>query len=809
VSVRLSARSKFRSSASREDKRDPGRDAKPGARVADRHGEGRGGRPAAGLAPVLDPRVDADVDPDAGAERTAKRGIAKTNRGARDAGGAVRADPARLGLHSDWDFILHLPLRYEDETRLAAVADLQEGEDAQVAGEVMHSEIVYRGRRQLVASLRDDAGDSLALRWLNFYPSQSKLVAVGRRVRVYGAPRAGLAGWEMIHPRVRAIDLAVPLPTTLTPIYSTVAGVPQHTLRRRIERALRAVTLSDTLPLEMRRRLGLCALDQALRALHRPPAAAATAQRIGPAARGTGVDTADDGRSDGNGGEGGGLDSSSNGGSIRASRENPENREYWRRVKFDELLAQQLSLRRARAQRAQRTAPTLRGDGSLAAKLLATLPFQLTTAQRRVLAEIGADLASGRPMHRLLQGDVGSGKTVVAALACARAIESGFQSALMAPTEILAEQHFRRIAFWLEPLGVRVAWLTGRLRAADKRAAQQAAAAGTVDLVIGTHALVQDAVSFARLGLAIVDEQHRFGVRQRLALRTGRKQAARVLNTNDAEATPHVLMLSATPIPRTLALSYLADLDVSTIDEMPPGRHPVTTKIIAARRQGEVLRRISTAVASGRQAYWVCPLVDDSDEVAATAATRRYDETRAALPNLRVGLVHGQLPAAEKAAAMQRFIAGEIDLLVATTVIEVGVDVANATLMVIEHAERFGLAQLHQLRGRVGRGGQQSFCILLYEEPLSAAARERLKVIFESNDGFEIARRDLALRGPGEFLGSRQSGLPLLRYADLQQDAALVELARNASATLLAEHPAAAAAHIARWLGPRAAMLDA
>ncbi len=751
------------------------------------------------------------------ADGDVSRGVAQASADTKDAGTSARSSLARLGLHSDWDFVLHLPLRYEDETRLAAVADLQDGAEAQVAGEIVHSEIVYRGRRQLIASLRDAGGDSLALRWLNFYPSQSKLVAVGRRVRVYGAPRDGLAGWEMIHPRVRALELAVPLPTTLTPIYPTVAGVPQHTLRRRIERALRDVTLKDTLPPELRERLGLCALDQALRALHRPPPAAMAARRNAPVAGAAGSDPANEGeldcrdsdRDEGRDFSERSYDSNSESSDLRDRHETPENREYWRRVKFDELLAQQLSLRSARVQRAQRNAPILRSDGALAAKLLAALPFQLTAAQQRVLAEIETDLASGRPMHRLVQGDVGSGKTVVAALACARAIECGLQSALMAPTEILAEQHFRRITFWLEPLGVRVAWLTGRLRAADKRAAQQAIAAGTVDLVIGTHALVQEAVSFARLGLAIVDEQHRFGVQQRLALRTGRKQSARTLNSNDSGVTPHVLMLSATPIPRTLAMSYLADLDVSTIDEMPPGRHPVTTKLVAARRQDEVLRRISAAVASGRQAYWVCPLIDDSDEIAATAATRRYEETRAALPKLRIGLVHGQLPAAERAAAMQRFVAGEIDLLVATTVIEVGVDVANATLMVIEHAERFGLAQLHQLRGRVGRGSEQSFCVLLYEEPLSAAARERLKVIFESNDGFEIARRDLELRGPGEFLGSRQSGVPLLRYADLQQDVALVELARDAAEVLMAAHPDAAEIHVARWLGRRAAMLDA
>jgi ATP-dependent DNA helicase RecG len=399
-----------------------------------------------------------------------------------------------------------------------------------------------------------------------------------------------------------------------------------------------------------------------------------------------------------------------------------------------------------------------------------------------------------------VQGDVGSGKTVVAALAAARAIDSGYQAALMAPTEILAEQHFRRIEQWLSPLGVQVAWLAGRLRPAEKRAVHESIASGAAQLVVGTHALVQEAVQFARLGLAIVDEQHRFGVAQRLALR-------------EAAVAPHLLMLSATPIPRTLAMSYFADVDVSVIDEMPPGRQPVRTKLVSTTRREEVLARIRGDVAAGRQAYWVCPLVDESERLEAgvelTAATQMYEQTRALLPDLRLGLLHGQLPAAEKAAVMQAFVAGRIDVLVATTVIEVGVDVPNATLMVVDHAQRFGLAQLHQLRGRVGRGAQQSWCVLLFDEPLSEAARERLKVIFETTDGFEIARRDLQLRGPGEFLGSRQAGVPLLRFADLERDAALVERARDAAAQLLRDHPALAAEHVRRWLGGRAALLDA
>jgi ATP-dependent DNA helicase RecG len=441
-------------------------------------------------------------------------------------------------------------------------------------------------------------------------------------------------------------------------------------------------------------------------------------------------------------------------------------------------------------------------------RLLAALPFALTGAQQRVWREIEADLARGTPMHRLVQGDVGSGKTVIAALAAARTIDAGWQAALMAPTEILAEQHFRRIEEWLTPLGVQVAWLAGKLKPADKRAAQAQVADGSAQLVVGTHALIQEAVSFARLGLAIVDEQHRFGVAQRLKLRAAL--------AGDGEATPHLphlLMLSATPIPRTLSMSYLADLDVSVIDELPPGRTPVVTKLASTARRDEVLDRLRGEVAQGRQAYWVCPLVEQSDAVDSpvdlTAATSMYKATRAALPELRWGLLHGQLPPAEKAAVMQLFARGDLDVLVATTVIEVGVDVPNASLMVIEHAQRFGLAQLHQLRGRVGRGSAQSYCVLLYDEPLSPTARERLKVIYETADGFEVARRDLAMRGPGEFLGARQSGVPMLRFASLDDDVALLEQAAEAAETLLRSDPDAARAHAARWLGQRAGLLDA
>ncbi|MGE5339026.1 MAG: ATP-dependent DNA helicase RecG [Gemmatimonadota bacterium] len=668
---------------------------------------------------------------------------------------------ATLGLKSDWDYVLHLPLRYEDETQLTPIASLAAGGEAQVEGEIVAAEVVYRGRRQLVVRLADATGE-LLLRFLHFYPSQLKSLAAGRRVRAFGIVRGGLMGNEMVHPRVRAVGAESALPSALTPVYPTTAGVPQAWLRGRIERALRDVDIVDSLPAAIIHELQLPPLRESILRLHRPPPdadASALAQRIDPA---------------------------------------------WQRVKFDELLAQQLSLRIARAARARRRAAPLAGDSALVNRLLATLPFALTPAQRRVWAEIEADLARGTPMHRLVQGDVGSGKTVIAALASARAIESGFQAALMAPTEILAEQHFGRVAVWLAPLGVRITWLAGKLKAAEKRVAQAQAASGEAQLVVGTHALIQDKVEFARLGLAIVDEQHRFGVAQRLALRG---------DASSQPATPHLLMLSATPIPRTLAMSYFADLDVSVIDELPPGRQPVVTKLVSTRRRAEVLERVRADAARGRQAYWVCPLVDESEDAEAavdlTAATRMYEETRALLPELRLGLLHGQMPPVEKTDVMQRFVRGEIQVLVATTVIEVGVDVPNATLMVIEHAQRFGLAQLHQLRGRVGRGAEQSFCVLLFDEPLSEPARERLRVVYETSDGFEIARRDLQLRGPGEFLGARQSGVPLLRFADLEQDAALVERARDVAQRLLREQPAVARAHVQRWLAGRENYLDA
>ena len=661
---------------------------------------------------------------------------------------------ARLGIRTEADLLLHLPLRYEDETRIVAIADVAPGETAQVAGEVRSNEIVTRPRRMLQVEL-DDGSGRIGLRFLNFYGSQVAQLGVGRRLRAMGEVRGGLFGLEMVHPRYRMLGGADRLPATLTPVYPTVAGIGQSDLRRTILEALARTDWADTLRPGCAERLGLPALMPSLRLLHQPPPEtplSAIEDRTHPACR---------------------------------------------RLAFEELLAQQLSLKRARAARAGQRAVPL-PDQAQTQRLLAALPFALTGAQQRAWHEISRDLAGSEPMNRLLQGDVGSGKTVVAALAAMQAIGSGRQAALMAPTEILAEQHFRKLGPWLEPLGVRVAWLSGSLTASAKKKVRALAAAGEVDLLVGTHALVEESVELPTLGLAIVDEQHRFGVAQRLALRATR-----------GDALPHQLMMSATPIPRTLAMSYYADLDVSVIDELPPGRTPVITKLVTQSRHAEVVERVRAAVAQGRQVYWVCPLIEESETLDLQTAIDAFESLSAELANLRVGLIHGRLPVAEKAANMDAFVRGEIDLLVATTVIEVGVDVPNASLMVIEHAERFGLSQLHQLRGRVGRGSAQSVCVLLYRPPLSANARERLKTMYETTDGFEVARRDLLLRGPGEFLGARQSGLALLRFADLERDADLVDEARIEADAMLAGPPRRVDAHLARWLAGREEFLKA
>jgi ATP-dependent DNA helicase RecG len=654
----------------------------------------------------------------------------------------------KLGLRSRLDFVLHLPLRYEDETVLVPVHTAPPGRPVLVQAPVQRAAIVFRGSRQLLVN-----AEGLVLRFFHFNSRQlaqfKDAATKGQSVRAFGEVRRGLLGAEMAHPRYKLVDPDRPLPDTLTPVYPAAAGIGQGTLRPKVLEALDAGPLEDTVPPGLRAKYALTAFDESVRLLHRPP---------------PGIDAA-----------------------SLAERTHPA----WRRVKFDELLAQQLSLRFAYRRRRSRSAPVLRADGALLQAFARRLPFKLTRAQTRAMNEVLRDLVQPHPMQRLLQGDVGSGKTVVAAIACLAAADSEHQAAVMAPTEILSEQHARKFTEWLEPLGVRIAWLHGSLPAADKKRALTAIASGEAQIAIGTHALVQKGVEFARLGLAVVDEQHRFGVQQRLTLRR-----------KGDDASPHQLMMSATPIPRTLSMTYFADLDVSVIDELPPGRRPVSTRLFAAGRRAEVLARIRAACGEGEQAYWVCPVIEDSKEGVQTAL-ETYERLRSELSDLAVGLLHGRLSPAEKAAVMQRFVAGEVQLLVCTTVIEVGVDVANASLMVIESAERFGLAQLHQLRGRIGRGTRESICILLFGDALSQTARERLEIIFRSVDGFEIAQRDLELRGPGEYLGERQSGEPLLRFADLERDHELVAQAVEAANEMLERHPAAARAHVARWLGGR------
>ncbi len=677
---------------------------------------------------------------------------------------------AKLGIHHRADLLLHLPLRYEDETQLAPIDTVQAGETVQVQGTVAHSEIVFRPRRTLVCRIEDEGGE-LYLRFLNFYPSQQKQLAVGKKIRVIGEVRMGFYGMEMVHPKCRAVDDDTPLQQSLTPVYPTTAGLSQPILRKLIVNALETLPLPDTLPDALLKKMKLASFAESIRLLHNP--------------------TPD----------------------IAASELEQRRHAAWRRIKFDELLAQQLSMRVHHKERSQRAAPKLDAHGKLTARLIKALPFALTHAQQRTYAEISRDLALPHPMQRLLLGDVGSGKTIVAALAALQAIENGYQVALMAPTEILAEQHYLKLRDWLEPMGLAPVWLSGSLKKKEKQHAAEKIASGETLLAIGTHALFQHSIVFHKLGLAIVDEQHKFGVQQRLALRNkGKSDVGRVSTRKDENADsvglkpdlhttePHQLMMSATPIPRTLAMSYYADLDVSVIDELPPGRTPVVTKLVSDARRDEVFERVRVACVEGQQAYWVCPLIDESETLQLQTALETYQLLTETFPELRVGLVHGKLDNAEKARVMAAFKAGELQLLVATTVIEVGVDVPNASLMVIDHAERMGLAQLHQLRGRVGRGAAHSLCILLYQQPLSELARSRLKIIFESNDGFAIAQQDMQLRGPGELLGARQSGVAMLRFADISADEDLLDQARLIADKLLRDFPDAARAHLQRWM---------
>lgn len=655
------------------------------------------------------------------------------------------ANLAKLGITNLQALLLHLPLRYIDETHITAIRDLRAGESAQVEGEIIHAEVSYKPRKALIARLEDASGQ-LTLRFLHFYPSQIAALKVGTKLRVYGEVRSGFFGYEIVHPTCKAVSEKTEVAETLTPVYPTVAGLTQPGIRKAIGIAIAQDSMEETMPVSVYANMYLPSFAASLLALHHP--------------------TPD----------------------IDLQALENKATPHWRRLAFDELLAQQLSMRKHYARRRSVSAPQFSPSKRLVTALLKSLPFALTLAQQKVALEIERDLMQPHPMQRLLQGDVGSGKTIVACMAALQSIENNWQVALMAPTEILAEQHYRKMLSWLTPLNIQIAWLTGSQSKKDRDAALAAIANGNAQFVVGTHALFQEAVKFKNLGLAIIDEQHRFGVHQRLALR------------QKGQPEPHQLMMSATPIPRTLSMSYYADLDVSVIDELPPGRTPVVTKLISDTRRDEILQRVREACLQGNQAYWVCPLIEESEALQLATANDTFFLLQNEFPELQVGLMHGRMKPTEKQAVMAAFGAGELQLLVATTVIEVGVDVPNASLMVIEHAERMGLSQLHQLRGRVGRGAAKSTCILLYQNKLSETARARLKVIYESNDGFAIAQADLHIRGPGELLGVRQSGVPMLKIADLERDVDLLEAAKSVADKLLKQYPAEIEQHLDRWM---------
>jgi ATP-dependent DNA helicase RecG len=672
----------------------------------------------------------------------------------RGVGDALAVRLRALGVETTQDLLFLLPLRYEDRTRVVPLGELRPGQRAAVEGEVLLTEVVFRGRRQMLCRIGDGSG-FLTLRFFYFTVQQQNGLARGARIRCFGEVRRGPAGLEIVHPEYRRVDPLAPTQPEehLTPIYPGTEGVTQGRLRMLVGLALDqtgAGDIEDWLPPSLLADSQLPSLRDALSYVHRPPADAP-------------VD-------------------------LLLSGRHPAQR----RLAFEELLAHQLSLKLLRRRIQSDPGWPLTSSGTLKASLLAALPFQLTQGQQRALLEIERDLEEGKPMLRLVQGDVGCGKTLVAALAAARAVQTGRQVALMAPTELLADQHAQNFRRWFEPLNVAVALLTGRQTGKARSAVMTGIREGHAPIVVGTHALFQESVEFSALALVIVDEQHRFGVHQRLSLREKGAAAGR---------QPHQLIMTATPIPRTLAMTAYADLDVSVIDELPPGRTPVKTVVLAEGRRDEVVLRIHTACLEGRQAYWVCPLIDESEEMPYQAAEETAAALAAALPDLSVGLVHGRMPPSAKEGTMRRFKEGKIQLLVATTVIEVGVDVPNATLMVIENAERMGLAQLHQLRGRVGRGQHASSCLLLYRSPLSSLARQRLAVMRDTNDGFEVARRDLELRGPGELLGTRQTGLAQMRVADLLRDADMLPKVQIAAETLLRDWPLQVAPLIRRWVG--------
>ena len=677
-------------------------------------------------------------------------------------GPALIATLAKLGLERIQDLWFHLPLRYEDRTRVTTIADLRAGERAQVEGVVEAVERGFRYRPQLKVAISDDSRQTLLLRFFHFNRAQAEQLQPGTRLLCFGEVRHGTQGLEMVHPNYQRLsgDAAASVDELLTPIYPTTEGLGPKRLAAVIGKALERLPPDaqlELIPAALCAAHGLDSLRDALLYVHRPPPDAPMSQ-------------------------------------LMLGRHPAQ-----QRLAFEELLTQHLSLKRMRAEVRQRRAPVLGGPGELRRKLLAGLPFQLTSAQQRVGDEVARDLAQPQPMLRLVQGDVGSGKTVVAALAALAAVEANYQVALMAPTELLAEQHLSNFRQWLEPLGIEVEWLAGKVTGKARKLAL-ARVAGGAAVVIGTHALMQEGVAFARLGLVIVDEQHRFGVQQRLALHDKGRHAGLV---------PHQLVLTATPIPRTLAMSAYADLDVSSIDELPPGRTPVQTIAISNARRAEVIERIHVACGEGRQVYWVCTLIEESEQLRAQAAEVAHAELSAALAGFAVGLIHGRMKSKEKQAVMDAFKAGALAVLVATTVIEVGVDVPNASLMVIENSERLGLAQLHQLRGRVGRGAVASNCVLLYQPPLGQLARERLQVMRDTNDGFRIAEKDLELRGPGEVLGTRQTGQLAFRIADLTRDAHLLPAVQIVGEHMLTEHPRQASQLIERWVGGATRYADA
>jgi len=672
--------------------------------------------------------------------------------GLRGVGPALATTLARLGLRTVQDLLFHLPLRYEDRTRVVPIGSLRAGDRAVIEGEVQLAEVVIRRRRALLCRIADGSG-FLTLRFFHFSAAQQESLVRGVRVRCFGEVRIGPGGLEIVHPEYRKLvpGTSPEASESLTPVYPTTEGVQQGRMRMLTGLALAQLQgggLRDWIPSGVLSRTGLPPLESALRHVHRPPPDADIE-------------------------------------ALNAGRHPTQ-----RRLAFEELLAHQISLRLLRQAATRDESWSLPAGGDLVDRCLTRLPFQLTGAQRRVWAEIAGDMARDHPMMRLVQGDVGSGKTVVAALAALRSVEHGAQAAVMAPTELLAEQHARNFLGWLEPL--RIGLLTGRLTGRARTALMTDLASGAVQVAVGTHALFQEGIEFDRLALMIVDEQHRFGVHQRMQLREKGRTGGRY---------PHQLVMTATPIPRTLAMTAYADLDVSVIDELPPGRTPVRTVVLPETRREEVVARIDAACRSGRQAYWVCPLIDESDLVRHQAAEETAAALASALPDVRIGLIHGRMPAARKDAVMGSFKAGRLDLLVATTVIEVGVDVPNASLMIIENAERMGLAQLHQLRGRVGRGPVESTCVLLYAAPLTPIARDRLAVLRDTNDGFEVARRDLELRGPGELLGTRQTGLMQLKVADLSRDADLLPTVQGAADLMLDGPRANIGALLRRWIG--------